>query len=331
MKSIQILCPVFREEEGIRSFHAQLRSAVAPLRANYSITFLYVMDPAGDRTEEALAQVASEDPDVSVIVMSRRFGHQSALLAGIDACRADALVMLDSDGQHPPSLILELVQRWASGAQIVQTLRRDGLETGFLKRTTSAAFYKLLSRIGSIELRGGAADYRLLDRRVLQVLREELKERNAFLRGLVAWVGFNVAFVEFEPLRRASGASNYRASILLNFAIQGISSFSKTPLRLCTFAGLSLSILSVVAGVLLILNYLLGSTAVPGWATLLAFVSFLGGMQLFFMGVIGEYIGQVFDEVKGRPRYIMARRYGLDADTPLHSSNVVPENFDEQP
>lgn len=310
MKHIQVLCPVFREEEGILDFHAKLLVATQSLRKKHALTYLYVVDPAGDRTEEILSGLAIRDPLVEVIVMSRRFGHQAALLAGIDACQADALVMLDSDGQHPPELIATLVDHWEDGAKIVQTLRQDGAETGFLKRLTSAWFYRVLSGIGSIELKGGAADYRLLDRRVVDVLRDDLKERNAFLRGLVAWVGFNVAFVEFQPLRREYGASKYRTRILFNFALQGISAFSKTPLRLCTLAGLVMSAMSIVVAGVLVLSYLFGQVNVPGWATLMTFMALLGGMQLLFMGIIGEYLGQVFDEVKQRPRYIVASRYG---------------------
>ncbi|WP_454258949.1 glycosyltransferase family 2 protein [Pseudoxanthomonas mexicana] len=313
MRRIQILCPVFREEAGIAEFHGKLVTATKALRQRYTLSYMYVVDPAGDRSEAILADLAARDPDVEVIVMSRRFGHQAALLAGIDASDTDALVMLDSDGQHPPELIATLVEEWEGGAQIVQTLRQDGAETGLLKRATSAWFYRILSSIGSIELRGGAADYRLLDRCVVQVLRDHLKERNAFLRGLVAWVGFNVAHVEFQPLKREHGASNYRPGILFNFALQGISSFSKTPLRLCTIAGLAMSALSVLAGASLVLAYLVGEIDVPGWASIITFMALLGGMQLFFMGIIGEYLGQVFDEVKQRPRYIVAEHHGKGA------------------
>jgi dolichol-phosphate mannosyltransferase len=306
VKSLQILCPVFREEEVILEFHQRLQGAVAALRDRYRVSYLYAVDPASDRTEEILLQLAAREPDVRVLIMSRRFGHQAALVAGIDATDADALIMLDSDGQHPPELIPELVAQWEQGAQIVQTIRRDGAETGFLKRTTSAMFYRLISWIGSIELRAGAADYRLLDRAVVSVIRDQLQERNMFLRGVVAWVGYRISFLEFEPLKRLHGTSKYRPSILFNFAVQGISSFSKTPLRLCTVTGLAVSLLSIVAGMVLVLTYLFGGVDVQGWASLMLFVSFLGGLQLFFMGIFGEYLAQVFDEVKGRPRYIVA-------------------------
>ncbi|HEY5805342.1 MAG TPA: glycosyltransferase family 2 protein [Lysobacter sp.] len=306
MKSLQVLCPVFREEEVILEFHARLLGALATLRDRYRVSFIYAVDPASDRTEEILLQLAERDPDVRVLVMSRRFGHQSALIAGIDASDADALVMLDSDGQHPPELIPTLVEQWEQGAQIVQTIRRDGTETGFLKRTSSAMFYRLISWIGSIELRAGAADYRLLDHVVVEVIRDQLQERNMFLRGVVAWVGYRISFIEFQPMKRLRGASKYRPSILFNFALQGISAFSKTPLRLCTVTGLVVSSLSMAAGAVLVLTYLVAGADVQGWASLMTFVSFLGGLQLFFMGIFGEYLAQVFDEVKGRPRYLVA-------------------------
>jgi len=306
MKSLQILCPVFREEEVILEFHARLRAAVAALGERYRVSFVYAMDPSPDRTEAILLELAQRDADVRVLVMSRRFGHQAALIAGIDSCEADALIMLDSDGQHPPELIPQLVEQWENGAQIVQAMRQDGIETGFLKRTTSAMFYRVISRIGSIQLNPGAADYRLLDRAVVRVIREEVQERNIFLRGIVAWVGYRIAFVEFEPLQRMKGASKYRPSVLINFAIQGISSFSKTPLRMCTVTGLIVAALSVLAGFAQVVGYFFGhGVDAAGWASLMTFVSFLGGLQLFFMGVFGEYLGQIFDEVKRRPRYLI--------------------------
>ncbi|SEP05607.1 dolichol-phosphate mannosyltransferase [Luteibacter sp. UNC138MFCol5.1] len=308
MKTIQILCPVFREEDGILIFHDRLKKALDPLRDRYSFGFIYAVDPAGDRTEDILLDLAGRSDDVEVLVMSRRFGHQAALIAGIDASVADALIMLDSDGQHPPELIPTLVERWESGAEIVQTLRQDGKETPFLKRTTSALFYKLISGIGSIDLKSGAADYRLLSRRVVEVLRDQLTERNVFLRGLVTWIGYNIAYVEFQPERRQFGASNYRTSILFNFALQGISSFSKTPLRICTITGLAIASLSVLLGLVFVAGYIAGPSRVPGWASLVTFITFLGGVQLFFMGIFGEYLGQIFDEVKQRPRYLVARR-----------------------
>lgn len=309
MKSIQILCPVYKEEEGILGFHDKLAAALEPVRRRYNIAYLYAVDPSNDRTEPLLAELAAAADDVQVLVMSRRFGHQAALIAGIDQCDADALIMLDSDGQHPPEVIAEMVARWESGAEIVQGLREDGGETGYLKRTTSAMFYRVINAIGSIALQPGAADFRLLDRRVVEVLRREFGERNVFLRGLVAWVGYNVAFVRFSPRERVQGRSKYRPTVLFNFALQGISSFSKTPLRLCTVTGMAIAAISLVAGAAQVVGYFFGSADVRGWASLMTLMSFIGGVQMFFMGIFGEYLGQIFDEVKRRPRYLVRRRY----------------------
>lgn len=315
MKKIQILCPVYKEE-GILEFHEQLVAAVAPLKQRYSVSHLYVVDPSPDGTESLLAGLATGESEVEVVVMSRRFGHQAALVAGIDLCDADALVMLDSDGQHPPELIAEMVARWESGAEIVQALREDGDETGYWKRTTSAMFYRVIRAIGSVALQPGAADFRLLDLRVVDVLRHELRERNVFLRGLVAWVGYNVSFVRFSPRERTQGKSKYRPSTLFSFALQGISSFSKTPLRLCTVTGMAIAALSLLAGGAQVIAYFLGSHDVRGWASLMTLMSFLGGVQMFFMGIFGEYLGQIFDEVKRRPRYLVRQRYPERTRTP---------------
>jgi polyisoprenyl-phosphate glycosyltransferase len=316
MKSFTVLCPVFREEAGIRVFHQRLQAALEPLRERYAITTLYVLDPSPDGTESALSELSRSDATTEVLVMSRRFGHQAALLAGIDDCRSDALLMMDSDGQHPPELIPELVQRWEGGADIVQTLRADAGEASWLRRATSRWFYRVLHSVGSVELRGGAADFRLLARPVLEVFRRELRERNPFLRGLVSWVGFNICYVPFQPAKREHGRSNYSASTLFNFALQGIGSFSKAPLRAAAGVGLGISLLSFVSGAAQLVIYFVGTTNVPGWASLFAAMSFLGGVQLFFLGVIGEYVGLIFDEVKGRPRYLTRHRYKNGQELP---------------
>jgi len=309
MKAIDIVCPVFREEEVIGLFHERLSAAIEPIGRHYAIRILYVLDPSSDGTEAVLSAISANDPRVAVLVMSRRFGHQSALIAGMDHSQADATIMLDSDLQHPPELIPRLVALWEEGADIVQAVRQDGRETGILKRLTSRWFYKLFLRMGFVQLAVGASDYRLLSRRVVEVIRARLPEQNPFLRGLVGWIGFRVANVPFQPAPRARGRSHYRASTLLNFALNGICSFSKVPLRFCIGLGLVVAGASFIGGVAELLLYALGRTEVPGWPSLIAALCFLGGIQLFFLGMIGEYVGLIFDEVKGRPRYIVDRRY----------------------
>ena len=309
MRSVDIICPVFSEEEAISLFHARLAAVMDELSPRYVVTVRYVLDPAPDATELILKSMAEKDSRVEVLVMSRRFGHQAALIAGIDASEADAVVMLDSDLQHPPELIPELVKHWEDGADIVQMIRVSSAETHAVKRLTSNLFYQTFFSIASLQLRQGAADFRLLSRNVADIFRTQIREQNPFLRGLVTWVGFRVHYLSFTPAGRDQGRSKYRFWTLLQFALNGLCSFSKWPLRFCTTAGLGLAIISLLLAGLQVILYLLGNVNVPGWASLFFIVSFFGGVQLFSIGVLGEYIGLIFDEVKGRPRYLINQRY----------------------
>lgn len=293
----------------IELFHRQLVAAIEPLNRGYQIRIIYILDPSPDRTEMLLCAISAGDPRVEILVMSRRFGHQAALMAGLDCSRADAVVMLDSDMQHPPELIPQLIEHWEQGADIVQALREDGREIGFLRRLSSRWFYNILRRIGMRELGVGASDYRLLSRRVAAIVCAQLPERNPFLRGLVSWVGFHVVQVGFKPSARARGHSHYRPSTLFTFALNGICSFSKLPLRVCVGLGIAIACCSFLVGLAEIVSYMFGMVRVPGWSSLIAALCFLGGVQLFFLGMIGEYVGLIFDEVKARPRYLMDRRY----------------------
>ena len=222
MTILDVICPVYREEEVIASFHARLAKTLDILPDNYTVHITYVVDPSPDRTEDILASIGQADRRVEILTMSRRFGHQMALVAGIDHSDGDIIVMLDSDLQHPPELIPELLRHWEEGSEIVQTIRTDGAETNWLKRSTSRWFYTTFMKVGAVNLQSGAADYRLISRRVAQVFRKEIREHNQFLRGLVSWVGYRVSFVPFTPVKREQGKSKYRPATLLNFALNGI-------------------------------------------------------------------------------------------------------------
>jgi polyisoprenyl-phosphate glycosyltransferase len=309
MQTIDVICPVFQEEESIRLFHNRLSSVVDKLSSRYSCSILYVLDPSRDRTEAILKDICSSDPRVQLLVMSRRFGHQLALTAGMDHSRGDAVVMLDSDLQHPPELITQLVKVWEDGVDVVQCVRQDAKDKNRLKRFVSRSFYKVFLQLGDVELPAGAADYRLLSRRVVDVLCAQVREHNPFLRGLVSWIGFKIVYVPFTPGERERGRSKYSTSALINFALNGICSFSKVPLRFCIAAGCILAMLSILSAVIQIAIYVFGHFDVPGWASLFATVSLIGGIQLFFLGVVGEYVGLIFDEVKNRPRYVLDRHY----------------------
>lgn len=310
MKRIDIISPVYREEEGIPVFHRRMAEVLAPLETRYDLRFIYVVDPSNDGTERALEALAVQDARIQVLVMSRRFGHQLALVAGMDASAGDAVVMLDSDLQHPPELIFDFVREWEAGADVVQALRVDGAETAGWKRATSAWFYKTFMQVSTVEMKPGAADFRLLARRVVEVFRSNMTEHNPFLRGLVGWVGFNVRFVSFKPAARMVGRTKYRLSTLIDFAINGVCSFSKMPLRACIYVGAVVAIISVLIGIFDVVSQFWSGSVVPGWASLFFAVTFLGGLQLLFLGFLGEYVGLIFDEVKNRPRYIVARRLG---------------------
>ena len=315
MSRLDVVCPVYREEEAIGAFHNRLTAVLDVLSRRPDVPpvdarIIYVVDPAPDGTERILAEIAARDARVEVLVMSRRFGHQMALVAGIDHAKGDAVVMLDSDGQHPPELIPHLVAHWEAGAEVVQTIREDGGETSRLKTTMSRWFYATFLKMGAVELRSGAADYRLLSRRVAEVFRHEMREHNQFVRGLVSWVGFRTVYVPFAPMKREQGRSKYKPATLMNFALNGICSFSKLPLRFCIGAGFILAFISILGGFLELSLYLSGSIEVPGWASLISIVTFATGVQLFFLGVIGEYISLIFDEVKNRPLYLLSRQHG---------------------
>lgn len=318
MKTIGVVVPVYREEEGIERFHARLASVLDPLGDRYRFTVVYVVDKSPDATEGKLAKIAAADPDVEVVVLSRRFGHQAALIAGIDRCRTDALVMLDGDLQHPPEAIPGMLERFEAGADIVQMIRRDELTGGAVKRRLSRWFYSVFSRLAPIDIPRGAADFRLLSDRVAEIFRSEIREQNPFLRGLVFWVGFNIAYLPFEGQARQHGATKYGLGRLVSFAVNGVCSFSKVPLRVCTVFGLALAAFSVVLAGLQVLAYLFSARTVPGWASLMSMLCLATGVQLFFVGVLGEYVGLIFDEVKRRPRYLVERVHGAERGRQQH-------------
>ncbi len=320
-RRLDVICPVFREAEAIGHFHAALAEVMDQLADRYDVRVTYVLDPSPDATQQRLAEICALDPRARTLVLSRRFGHQAALIAGLEHADADAVVMLDSDMQHPPHVIHDLLAEFEGGSDIVQALREDAESTGWAKRTTSALFYRLLSRLGSVELQPGSADFRLFSRRVVDVFREQLPERHPFIRGLTSWVGFRYSTVAFTSQDRVAGHSKYSLRTLLELATTGLTSFSKVPIRAAAAIGSVMALLSLAYACFAVLSHFTSRYTPPGWASLLAVTSFVGGVQLLFLGLIAEYVGQIFDEVKGRPRYLVAEVLGGD-----HSStpDVVP-------
>lgn len=305
MKTVDIVLPVYKEEDGIAAFNETLFSALEPLSGRYRFTVTYVLDPSPDNTFAVLKSVARHRSTISVLHLSRRFGHQMSLVAGIDRSHGDAVIMMDCDHQHPPATIPLLLEQFEEGYDIVNTLRRYDAGTGFLKRWTSSLFYRLQNALSPVELQEGAADFRLISRKVAVVFQNSIREQNQFLRGLFQWVGFRTATVSFVANPRAAGVTKYDLRRLLAFAVIGILSFSKLPLRAASLIGFLMSALSLVYGAVLILYYLLVAYVPPGYTSLVVLVLFIGGLQLLVLGILGEYLGSIFDEVKRRPLYVI--------------------------
>ena len=304
-KRITVVAPVYNEAEGIAHFVSTLSRVLAPIP--YDVTVLLVDDGSTDGTRERLDAIQLADPGrIAVLRLSRNFGHQAALTAGMDHAIGDAVITIDSDMQHPPELIPELVRRWEEGDEIVQTVRGSTADAGWLKTLAARMFYAIINRFSGTRIEPNAADYRLLSRRVLELFRNDLRERDRFLRGLVSWVGFRASFVKFDAPPRFAGQTKYSLGKMANLARAGLISFSRVPLRIAAILGFALSALSALYGIYAVLVFLfLKKTIVAGWASTILVGTFLGGANLLFLGIIGAYIASMFEELKGRPIYIV--------------------------
>lgn len=307
-RRIGIILPAYAEEKVLRSVVESLMRTLKQLEDRIEFSYCIVIDPAGDGTEEEAEALTAEYESVSAFVMSRRFGHQPAILAGIDLCGdVDAAIMMDSDGQHPPDVVVSLVREWEKGLQIVQTIRDDS-NCPFLRRKFGAFFYRLVSLLARSEIKPGAADFRLVDRRVIEVLRNGIHEREIFLRGIIQWLGFRYGEISYVPADRSAGATKYSLRHLGRLTLLGLFNFSRLPLRLFALLGLAISILSTLLLIALLVTYFVsGGKSGVGWASLISVNVLFAGVQLCFLGIIGEYLGQVFFEVKRRPRYVIDR------------------------
>ncbi len=305
VRTLSVVCPVYDEEEVILEFHAELAAVLRGLGSGWRATIVYVVGRGRDRTAELLRSVAAADPSVRLILLSNRFGQQAALLAGIDHCDSDAVVMMDSDLQHPPALLPALLAEYERGSEVVYTVREESDQIPWPKRTTARLFYRLLNALSETPIHQGAADFRLISRRVALVFQRRIHERSVFLRGLFNWVGFRTSAVRFHPGRRRAGRSKYSLAKMLDFAAHGLVSFSRAPLRAALLAGGGLVALAV-AGALLALAALASGRGAPSAPQALALLLLsLCGVQLLFLGVVGEYLGRVLDEVQARPRYLV--------------------------
>lgn len=313
-KTLTVISPVYNEEEVIRDFYTELSKVLVDLSYRYEYKILFVVDQSTDTTWEILKSIAEQDPSVQIILLSSRFGHQMSLLAGIDNSNSDVIVMLDSDLQHPPELIHQMLNKYEQGYDIVYTIRQDSPEISFLKRFTSKLFYNMINKISNITINESAADFRLISYRVAEVFRKQIRERNQFLRGLFSWVGFRTTGIKFQVRKRRAGRSKYSLSRMFQFGFEGVVSFSKKPLKAAIYVGVCFAILSFIFALVSLVQYFVYASFPSGWTTIVMLISISSGVQLIFLGIVGEYIGAIFDEVKGRPHYIVEETVNLDND-----------------
>lgn len=301
---ISVIIPAYNEAGNIKKIAERVSDQ---LRDTESYEIIFIDDGSEDLTLEEIKKVEQSDASVKFISFSRNFGHQKALKAGLDHAHGDCVISMDADLQHPPELLNKLIEEWKRGFDIVYTIRKDQNNTGFLKKTASSLFYKVINKISDVDIPLGAADFRLLDRKVVNELRK-FNENWLFIRGIVSWLGFKQTGIEYTAKDRQFGKSKYSLKKMVSFALQGITSFSIVPLRISVIAGLFISLVSFLYTIYALLDKFIFKTVVPGWTSILISVLFLGGIQLIFLGVIGEYLGKMFIETKNRPNYVIKEK-----------------------
>jgi len=308
--SIDIIVPVYDEEQVVAEFHRGLMAVVTPLRREHDVRIYYVNDGSVDHTGAELLKLAADDAGVTVVELSRNFGHQAALTAGLDRAEGDAVVTLDGDGQHPPELIADMVALYRAGYDVVLT-QRVGADLPAFKRWTSAAFYRVLSAIGNTPITVGSADYRLVSRPVLQALRE-MREYHRFLRGMVAWTGYRTVVLPYTERARLGGTPKYSLRRMARLAAEATFSFSLVPLRIALVVGLCFLVLAVAEAFYVLSFWLTGKQhlLVPGWSSLMFMLLIVGSALMIALGLVGIYVGYIFQEVKRRPIYLIRTVHG---------------------
>jgi len=306
--TLAVVVPVYNEAAGLEEFAGVVQQVLETLDFRWEV--LFVDDGSTDESWDIIVRLSRRNPQFKGLRLSRNFGHQIALSAGLDQIQADVVLMMDADLQHPPELIPELIARWREGYDVVNTIREDSLDTPWFKRATASAFYWLINRLSEVPVVHGAADFRLLDRRALDSLRA-MPERHRFLRGMVSWIGFSQTYITYHPRQRVHGVSKYTLKKMWNLGMDGITSFSVVPLRLSLMLGaISIAITVIYAGYVLWMKFFTHGTE-PGWASLMGVILFFGGVQLMSLGILGEYLGKIFGEIKQRPLYLIAQTVGI--------------------
>jgi len=316
---LSLIVPMFNEEEVIPVFFSKIIGVLDLVDVEWEI--ICVNDGSRDRTINLLMQWHQRDPRIKVINFSRNFGKERALTAAIDYATGDAVIPIDADLQDPPEVIPLLVQRWREGYDVVNAVRVKRDHDTFAKRTTARMFYRVINAISDVQIPSDAGDFRLLSKRVCDALRL-LRERRRFMKGLFSWVGYPTTTVEYLREPRVAGTTKFNYWKLWNFAIEGITSFSTVPLRIATYLGLIVAAVSMCYTLYLIVNTIIFGNDVKGYTSLMSAVLFFGGVQLIFVGILGEYVGRIYDEVKNRPLYVAESTLGFDIDVEMKAKTI---------
>ena len=303
-RKISLVSPFYNEEKGVQAFFNRINEVFAPLADRYDLEVIAINDGSRDQTFEELVKAKANNDYLTVVDLSRNFGKEAAISAGLDFATGDAVIPIDSDLQHPPEVIIELIEKWEEGAEVVLAKRVDRETDRPIQKLTANYFYKLHNRISDIDIPADVGDFRLMDRKVVEALKT-LPETRRFMKGLFAWVGFRTTTVEYKVAPREHGTTSFNTWKLWNFALEGITSFSSAPLRVWTYLGCAVSALSFVYAAYLLIKTLLFGADAPGYASIMITVLFASGVQLIGIGVLGEYVGRIFAESKKRPVYIV--------------------------
>lgn len=302
---LAVISPVFNEEAVIEQFHTSLSNILDTID-DIEAKIVYVVDKSTDNTLDILRGIVRKNSNTSVLSLSSRFGHQMSLLAGIEySLDSDAIIMMDSDLQHPPSLIPELLHHFKEGMDVVFTLRLDTQEICQYRKIFGNLFYRLLNKISDVHINPNAADFRLISQRVARILVQGFSERNMFLRGLFSWMGFKQIGVEYIAEKRAAGVSKYSLSRMLQLALTSILSFSSKPLQMGILIGSFFGLMAFLLMIITIVNFFIAHALPSGWTTIVTLLLFFSATQLTVIGIIGIYIGGIYEELKGRPKYII--------------------------
>lgn len=302
-KTVSIVIPCYNEDGNIEKIYNQIKKVLSSITVEY----IFVDDNSSDNTLSIIEQLSKSNANVKYLSFSRNFGHQSALRAGLEYSTGDCVISMDADLQHPPELLPTLIEKWNEGYDIVYTIRKDIENVSFFKKITSAFFYRLINSLSDIEINQGSADFRLLDKRIVTVLIKDITEYHLFYRGLISWIGYNQIGIEYVPHKRFSGKSKYSFMKMVNFAIDGITSFSIKPLKLAILLGLLLSFLSGIYSLYVLGMYIFTDETVKGWSSILFSILFIGGVNMVLLGIIGEYMGKMYIQSKNRPYFLIKK------------------------